>query len=163
MAVREEFEYISFRCCYCYHFNPARKKRPIAPKLNLESTKTPTISKFSSSDTDKSSSSESDTDSGTGKTRTAVLDSPDTALSDFDRLSDEIPTWKNDDSPAVEEVRSDNPFESDSESPETKGAGAALEKGEDVTNSNPFETGKESPIPVSDSLAKEDVQEVVEK
>lgn len=94
MAVREEFDYISFRCCYCYHFNPARKKRPVAPKLNFEANKTPIISKFSSSDTDKSSYSDSDTDSETGKVR-EVLDSPDPSkvsdtekMSDFDKLSD---------------------------------------------------------------------------
>lgn len=92
MAVREEFEYISFRCCYCYHFNPARKKRPIAPKLDFEPGKSPMISKFSSSDTDKSSYS--DTDSETDKIRN-ILGSSDPSkisdtekLSDFDKLSD---------------------------------------------------------------------------
>ncbi|EFA06588.1 Protein lunapark-like Protein [Tribolium castaneum] len=34
MAIKEEFEYLSFRCCYCLTFNPSRKKRPIAPKLD---------------------------------------------------------------------------------------------------------------------------------
>ncbi|KXJ23332.1 endoplasmic reticulum junction formation protein lunapark-B [Exaiptasia diaphana] len=33
MALKEEFEYVAFRCCYCFYFNPARKQRPIAPKL----------------------------------------------------------------------------------------------------------------------------------
>ena len=28
MALRDEFEYITFRCAYCYSLNPARKKRP---------------------------------------------------------------------------------------------------------------------------------------
>lgn len=94
MAVREEFDYISFRCCYCYHFNPARKKRPIAPKLDFDMNKTPMLSKFSSSDTDKSSYSDTDTDSETGKDR-KILDSPDPSkmsdtekMSDFDKLSD---------------------------------------------------------------------------
>ncbi|XP_060535141.1 endoplasmic reticulum junction formation protein lunapark isoform X1 [Cylas formicarius] len=32
MAVKEEFEYTSFRCCYCSHFNPSRKKRPAGPQ-----------------------------------------------------------------------------------------------------------------------------------
>lgn len=36
MALKEEFEYISYRCCYCYTLNPARKKRPQAPKLNSD-------------------------------------------------------------------------------------------------------------------------------
>ncbi len=28
MALRDEFEYLTFRCAYCYDFNEARKKRP---------------------------------------------------------------------------------------------------------------------------------------
>lgn len=34
MALREEFEFITFRCCYCYTLNPAKKQRPRAPKLD---------------------------------------------------------------------------------------------------------------------------------
>ncbi|KAK3930567.1 Endoplasmic reticulum junction formation protein lunapark-B [Frankliniella fusca] len=34
MALKEEFEYLSFRCCYCHYFNPARKQRPQAPRLS---------------------------------------------------------------------------------------------------------------------------------
>jgi len=33
MALREEFEFVAYRCCYCYYWNPARKQRPVAPKL----------------------------------------------------------------------------------------------------------------------------------
>ncbi|KAM7407425.1 hypothetical protein PAMA_003243 [Pampus argenteus] len=33
MALREEFEYVAFRCAYCYFLNPARKTRPQAPRL----------------------------------------------------------------------------------------------------------------------------------
>lgn len=33
MALKEEFEYIAFRCAYCYFLNPARKIRPQAPRL----------------------------------------------------------------------------------------------------------------------------------
>lgn len=28
MALQEEFEYLAFNCCYCHHFNPARRVRP---------------------------------------------------------------------------------------------------------------------------------------
>ncbi|EEB10329.1 conserved hypothetical protein [Pediculus humanus corporis] len=35
MALKEEFEYIGFKCCYCFFYNPARKLRPEAPKLEL--------------------------------------------------------------------------------------------------------------------------------
>ncbi|XP_051987003.1 endoplasmic reticulum junction formation protein lunapark-B isoform X1 [Xyrauchen texanus] len=33
MALKEEFEYIAFRCAYCYFMNVARKTRPQAPRL----------------------------------------------------------------------------------------------------------------------------------
>ncbi|XP_051815863.1 endoplasmic reticulum junction formation protein lunapark-B-like isoform X2 [Acanthochromis polyacanthus] len=33
MALKEEFEYLAFRCAYCYFLNPARKTRPQAPRL----------------------------------------------------------------------------------------------------------------------------------
>ncbi|KAM3917512.1 endoplasmic reticulum junction formation protein lunapark [Leptodactylus fuscus] len=39
MALKEEFEYVAFRCAYCFILNPARKTRPQAPRLqelNLE-------------------------------------------------------------------------------------------------------------------------------
>jgi len=38
MALREEFEYIAYRCCYCFYWNPARKQRPVAPRLPEAST-----------------------------------------------------------------------------------------------------------------------------
>ena len=38
MALKEEFEYIAYRCCYCYYWNPARKERPVAPKLPTQLT-----------------------------------------------------------------------------------------------------------------------------
>jgi len=38
MALREEFEYVAFRCCYCYYWNPARKQRPVAPRLQAAVT-----------------------------------------------------------------------------------------------------------------------------
>ncbi|KAL9966183.1 hypothetical protein ACROYT_G024221 [Oculina patagonica] len=41
MALKEEFEYTAFRCCYCYHLNPARKQRPIAPKLDYDTWTSP--------------------------------------------------------------------------------------------------------------------------
>ncbi|KAF7668773.1 hypothetical protein LDENG_00284240 [Lucifuga dentata] len=34
MALKEEFEYVAFRCAYCYFLNPARKTRPQAPRLH---------------------------------------------------------------------------------------------------------------------------------
>lgn len=40
MALKEEYEYVSFRCCYCYQMNLSKKQRPSAPKLEIpQSTK----------------------------------------------------------------------------------------------------------------------------
>lgn len=33
MALKDEFDYLNFRCCFCNNFNPARKQKPIAPTL----------------------------------------------------------------------------------------------------------------------------------
>merc|ERR1711983_619044 len=53
MALKEEFEYIAYRCAYCHYWNPARKQRPTAPKL--EATR-PQVSTESSSSEDESES-----------------------------------------------------------------------------------------------------------
>uniref|UniRef100_A0A0K2UQ38 Endoplasmic reticulum junction formation protein lunapark n=1 Tax=Lepeophtheirus salmonis TaxID=72036 RepID=A0A0K2UQ38_LEPSM len=37
MAQHEDYDYTSYRCCYCHYWNPPKKKRPIAPKLELPS------------------------------------------------------------------------------------------------------------------------------
>lgn len=62
MAFREEFEYISFRCCYCFTLNPARKKRPSAPKLNFE-LQSPHIQGLPSDTSSSERNSPTDTDS----------------------------------------------------------------------------------------------------
>ncbi|KAG7157754.1 endoplasmic reticulum junction formation protein lunapark-A-like isoform X2 [Homarus americanus] len=33
MALKDEFQYLAFRCAYCFYWNPARKQRPAAPRL----------------------------------------------------------------------------------------------------------------------------------
>lgn len=38
MALKEEFEYFGFRCCYCNSWNPARKQKPSAPKLEPDTS-----------------------------------------------------------------------------------------------------------------------------
>lgn len=42
MALRDEFEYISFRCAYCFHLNLAKKKRPSLATASLDQTKVST-------------------------------------------------------------------------------------------------------------------------
>nr|CAD7193773.1 unnamed protein product [Timema douglasi] len=57
MALKEEFEYFSFRCCYCYFWNPARKQRPTAPALTPP-VKDPSSENSSSSELNSASDSE---------------------------------------------------------------------------------------------------------
>lgn len=33
MALKDEFEFLAFRCCYCNSYNPPRKIRPLAPRI----------------------------------------------------------------------------------------------------------------------------------
>ncbi|CAG9803051.1 unnamed protein product [Chironomus riparius] len=68
MALQEEYEYAAFRCAFCNFFNPAKKLRPIAPRLSSELALQPSQPSFniqrpSSSD----SSSCSDTDNEISK------------------------------------------------------------------------------------------------
>lgn len=59
MALRDEFEYIAYRCCYCYYWNPARKQRPVAPRLPDPTTAAAMSSAVSSSDSSDQSGPES--------------------------------------------------------------------------------------------------------
>lgn len=58
MALKEEFEYLAFRCAYCYFLNPARRTRPQAPRLpefnyerRLRAEECPGVSSASRQDT----------------------------------------------------------------------------------------------------------------
>lgn len=44
MALQEEFEYVSYYCCYCFMFNPPRKLRPTGPRLAVPNPPAPIIS-----------------------------------------------------------------------------------------------------------------------
>ncbi|XP_057364700.1 endoplasmic reticulum junction formation protein lunapark-A-like [Daphnia carinata] len=43
MALQEEFEFVSYYCCYCYQFNPPRKTRPVGPRLPVPPSPVPFI------------------------------------------------------------------------------------------------------------------------
>lgn len=100
MALKEEFEYLSFRCCYCYFLNPARKKRPPAPKLQIEAKQQLSIHGPDTSESEKNSSTDTDSEQET-KSSPARLPqslnalypkekepSSDSEKNDFDKLSD---------------------------------------------------------------------------
>lgn len=56
MSLKDEFEYLAFRCCYCNGYNPARKARPFPPQLSLPA---PPIVDEPESDAEKSARSDS--------------------------------------------------------------------------------------------------------
>lgn len=49
MALQEEYEYAAFRCAFCNFFNPAKKLRPLAPRLASEITPSVNIQRPSTS------------------------------------------------------------------------------------------------------------------
>jgi len=56
MALRVEFEYVAYRCCYCFYWNPARKQRPVAPKLRDQPSITAAAANSSGSDVSSAAS-----------------------------------------------------------------------------------------------------------
>ncbi|CAL1283476.1 unnamed protein product [Larinioides sclopetarius] len=95
MALKEEFEYVAFRCCYCFHFNPPRSQQPPPPRLTLPApppSAPPAITDGPSSEAASSSSDEteiesvSDVDSSVSKSEDKV-DISETKDSSNHRLS----------------------------------------------------------------------------
>ncbi|XP_071444365.1 endoplasmic reticulum junction formation protein lunapark-B isoform X2 [Hetaerina americana] len=90
MALREEFEYLAFRCCYCYHWNPARKQRPHAPRLPMPppsgSPKAHGKDGAEESGSEEEGSEESSSDAPPGESRDA--DDRDGRESEEDACSD---------------------------------------------------------------------------
>lgn len=41
MALKEEFEFVAFRCCYCFQWNPPRNQHPPPPRLSLPAPSAP--------------------------------------------------------------------------------------------------------------------------
>ncbi|KAM7345814.1 zinc-ribbon metal-binding protein lunapark [Cochliomyia hominivorax] len=135
MALKEDFEYTTFRCAFCQALNPARKSRPAAPRL---STLPSANSAFAKADSDTSDSDDKDdsddeplmksnSNSGTpaaadnNETKPAASPSSSTPSSDVDEpQKSEDPETKTDtQSDALkkeyeetkEEVKSDSSFE----------------------------------------------------
>jgi len=62
MALKEEFEFIAFRCCYCFTWNPPRNQQPPPPRLTLPAPpgNTPAITDSPASDVSSSSGLDED-------------------------------------------------------------------------------------------------------
>ncbi|KAJ8403349.1 hypothetical protein AAFF_G00351210 [Aldrovandia affinis] len=80
MALKEEFEYVAFRCAYCYFLNPARKTRPQAPRLpefsfeRRDRSESPTPAPSAAPDDDDDNEPPSATDDNQQDTPPAVLE-----------------------------------------------------------------------------------------
>lgn len=57
MALKEDFEYATYRCVYCDTLNVARKSRPKAPKLSINQSYTQTYPNSSNSSSSESQDS----------------------------------------------------------------------------------------------------------
>ncbi|KAH8389870.1 hypothetical protein KR200_002977, partial [Drosophila serrata] len=60
MLPKEEYEYASFRCAFCNVLNQARKERPVAPRLSLETPTPASTKRNESSESESSDDEESD-------------------------------------------------------------------------------------------------------
>jgi len=70
MALREEFEFIAFRCAYCHYWNPARKQKPSAPRLEASALR-PQVSTESSSEDEESVSRAKESESASDSKETS--------------------------------------------------------------------------------------------
>ncbi|XP_061400940.1 endoplasmic reticulum junction formation protein lunapark-A [Musca vetustissima] len=61
MALKEDFEYTTFRCAFCNALNPARKSRPAAPRLTLNAN-APTAGAGNASNSSSDEKDDSDDD-----------------------------------------------------------------------------------------------------
>jgi len=79
MALKEEFEYLAFHCAYCQFLNPAKRKRPCAPRL-------PESSPPSGRDSDAGSES----DFGASSSNVKLTSSPSAASVDDKNETSEV-------------------------------------------------------------------------
>jgi hypothetical protein len=79
MALRDEFEYTSFRCAYCFQLNPARKKKPSLATASLKQSKPEITPQTAASATVTQQGSEpaAETD---GTAQVQLIHSPDSLL-----------------------------------------------------------------------------------
>uniref|UniRef100_A0A023GM16 Endoplasmic reticulum junction formation protein lunapark n=1 Tax=Amblyomma triste TaxID=251400 RepID=A0A023GM16_AMBTT len=105
MALKEEYEYLSFRCCYCFHWNQAKKQRPELPRvlemplpgmLALPSSgpPAPVPAEESSTTVNNSSSNEKDADETDMETCDEGYESKMTTKDDTGALDDCLPAAK---------------------------------------------------------------------
>ncbi|XP_028837686.1 endoplasmic reticulum junction formation protein lunapark-B isoform X2 [Denticeps clupeoides] len=146
MALKEEFEFVAYRCAYCYFLNPARKTRPQAPRLPEFSFERRLRSESPATGSSAASESPEDSDAAAehgGVSRTAVSGSscPQTVAvtpwSKVHSFTQQLPTEEPDgDRP------SDNNLQHDM-SPSTQNVVEELEGNQDMPSQSSLPKQKE--------------------
>jgi len=139
MALREEFEYIAFRCCYCFYWNPARKQRPTAPRLPAGPPASAATASSTESTDDESSASQVSTAARKSAPSAAVKANPSqlsgqarpqTTAPEGDTKSEKNPPVESNDVPADPETREPSGTEENSADEETEIVSQAKETGD---------------------------------
>uniref|UniRef100_A0A182VBE5 Endoplasmic reticulum junction formation protein lunapark n=2 Tax=Anopheles merus TaxID=30066 RepID=A0A182VBE5_ANOME len=74
MVLKEEYEYTAFRCAFCNALNPAKKQRPVAPRLPYEQEQLDRLSQ--KPDTSSESEAEEGDDRSSGSSQSGEPRSP---------------------------------------------------------------------------------------
>lgn len=88
MALKEEFEYIGFRCCYCFYWNAARKQRPQAPRLPSTTGRSELPEHTSASELESSSDTEEESDSEQSSDSGPITEDGGTKIAEVDAATD---------------------------------------------------------------------------
>lgn len=110
MALKEEFEFTAFRCCYCHYWNPARKQRPTAPRLQQfgggrgSGNQTPAFSSTveSSSSSDESEKEKSSENQGAKSSSALYNPQKKPNLPDFNKCEEETTTTAEEETPSAQ-------------------------------------------------------------
>lgn len=80
MVLQEEYDYASFKCAFCSTLNPAKKQRPIAPRLEVPTRTEILDSSSSTSEEEKNSPPESDAEIDNVRSNTNAHEENNTSI-----------------------------------------------------------------------------------
>ncbi|XP_076279744.1 zinc-ribbon metal-binding protein lunapark isoform X2 [Lasioglossum baleicum] len=107
MSLKEEFEYFGFKCCYCNTWNPARKQKCAAPRLELDATiESPMQLNTSNESEEQTSSSPSNDNEANAKPTQNEPSSPSDTDSDIEVV--ERPTESEDTEQTAEDSKKED-------------------------------------------------------
>uniref|UniRef100_A0A182NTL3 Endoplasmic reticulum junction formation protein lunapark n=1 Tax=Anopheles dirus TaxID=7168 RepID=A0A182NTL3_9DIPT len=76
MVLKEEYEYTAFRCAFCSALNPAKKQRPVAPRLPFEQVQFDKLSQKPDTSSDSEGEAEEGEDRSSGSSQSGEPRSP---------------------------------------------------------------------------------------